>query len=158
MRSDLNQEGLDCATTMEDLPLCYVCGSLNRFSKAHGSDMAPCDLVLGRPSPKGPFTLFGAVVLAELPQSIKDLASNLPRCTEGAFLHPILGSQAIKVRALIQVEGQLVLKRFAATSVKLCVPLTWRLELVEGIVGTLVEAPSCLQQVRSAKFLSHLCH
>ena len=143
LRSDLNQEGLDLCYNHGGFAsaLCYVCGSLNRFSKAHGSDMAPCDLVLGRPSPKGPFTLFGAIVLAELPQSIKDLAPNLPRFTESAFLHPILGSQAIKVRALIRVEGQLVLKTFAATSVKLCVPLTWRLELVEGIVGTLGGGP-----------------
>ncbi|CAE7265610.1 unnamed protein product [Symbiodinium sp. CCMP2592] len=137
LRSDLNHEGLDICFNHVGFSaaLTYLCGSLNRFSKAHGSDLAPCDMPLQRPTPKGAFTLFGATVLAELPQSIKDLGPNLPRFTEAAFLYPVLGSQAIRVAALIRLEGRLELKVFNAKSVKVTVPLTWRLELVEGVIA-----------------------
>ena len=92
LRSDLNQEGVDLCFNHVGFAaaLTYLCGSLNRFSKAPGSELAPCDMPLRRPTPKGPFTLFGATVLAELPQSVRDLAPNLPRFTEGAFLYPIV--------------------------------------------------------------------
>ena len=79
------------------MALLYLCGSLNRFSKAHGSELAPCDVVLGRHTPKGSFTLLGATILAELPQSVRDLAPNMSRFVEAAFMHPVLSSQAIRV-------------------------------------------------------------
>ncbi|CAE7669829.1 unnamed protein product [Symbiodinium sp. CCMP2592] len=143
LRSDLNHEGLDiCFNHIGfSAALTYLCGSLNRFSKAHGSDLAPCDMPLQRPTPKGAFTLFGATVLAELPQSIKNLGPNLPRFTEAAFLYPVLGSQAIRVAALIRLEGRLELKVFNAKSVKVTVPLTWRLELVEGVIAPIGGGP-----------------
>ena len=84
------------------MALLYLCGSLTRFSKAHGSELAPCDVVLGRRSPKGPFTLLGATVLA---------------------------------------EGRMELKTFVAQSIKVCVPLSWRLELVEGFLSSLGGGP-----------------
>ena len=127
-------DGLSCVLT-------YLCFSLNKFGKAHGSDLAPCDFVLGRPSPQGAFTLFGSTVLAELPQSVRDLAPNLPRFVESCFLHPVFDSMAIKVRALVRIEGELVLKTFSATSVKPCVPLSWKLELLDGVLNTLGGGP-----------------
>ena len=143
LRSDLNVEGLDVCFTADGLScvLTYLCFSLNKFGKAHGSDLAPCDFVLGRPSPKGAFTLFGSTVLAELPQSVRDLAPNLPRFVESCFLHPVFDSMAIKVRALVRIEGELVLKTFSATSVKPCVPLSWKLELLDGVLNTLGGGP-----------------
>ncbi|CAE6933000.1 unnamed protein product [Symbiodinium sp. CCMP2592] len=143
LRSDLNHEGLDICFNHVGFSaaLTYLCGSLNRFSKAHGSELAPCDMPLQRPTPKGAFTLFSATVLAELPQSIKDLGPNLPRFTEAAFLYPVLGSQAIRVAALIRLEGRLELKVFNAKSVKVTVPLTWRLELVEGVIAPIGGGP-----------------
>ena len=143
LRSDLNVEGLDVCFTPGGLgcALTYLCFSLNKYGKAHGSDLAPCDFVLGRPSPKGAFTLFGATVLAELPQSVRSLAPNLPRFVESCSLRPVFESMAIKVRALIRIEGELVLKTFSATSVKLCVPLSWKLDLLEGVLNTLGGGP-----------------
>ena len=143
LRSDLNQGGLDVCFSLSGfgVALTYVCFSLNKYSKAHGSELSPCDFVLGRPSPKGAFTLLGATVLAELPQSIRDLAPNIPRFAESAFLHPMFGSMAIKVRAVVRIEGQMVLKVFAATSVKPCVPLSWRLDLLDGVLNTLGGGP-----------------
>ena len=104
------------------LVLLYICGSLNRFSKAHGSDLAPCDVALGRQSQKGPFTLFGATVLAKLPQSVRELSPNVARFVEAAFLHPVLSSQAVKVVALVRVDGRMELKTFTAQSVKGILP------------------------------------
>ena len=109
---------------------------MNRFSRAHGSDLAPWDVAVGRPSPKGPHTMIGATVLAELPLSVRELAPNVSRFVEAAFLHPVLSSQAIKVSGLVRIEGKLELKVFNAQSVKLCVPLTWKLDLLEGILQT----------------------
>ena len=70
LRSDLVRKiWIYVLTTRAFLPaLMYLCASFNRFSRAHGSDLAPCDVAVGRPTQKGPFTLFGAAVLAELPQ------------------------------------------------------------------------------------------
>ena len=106
LRSDLNQEGLDVRFSLSGfgVALTYVCFSLNKYSNTHGSELSPCDFVLGRTSPKGAFTLLGATVLAELPQSIRDLAPNIPRFAESAFLHPMFGSMAIKVRAVVRMH------------------------------------------------------
>ena len=135
LRSDLNAEGLDVcfSPTGFSAALFCICGSLNRFARAHDSDMSPSDMVVGRPSPTGPYTLFGATVLAELPQSVRDLAPNVPRFAESGFLFPALGSQAIRVRASIRIERRLEVRTFLASAVKTCVPLTWKLELLEGI-------------------------
>ena len=59
-RADLNQENLDVSFTAGGLSvaLLYLCGSLNYFSKAHGSELAPC--VVSGGTPKGSFTLLGA--------------------------------------------------------------------------------------------------
>ena len=45
LRADLNAEHLDVCFTHVGLStaLMYLCASLNRFSKAHGSELAPCD-------------------------------------------------------------------------------------------------------------------
>ena len=143
LRADLNQEQLDVCfnVTGFSIPLLYLCGSLNGFSKAHGSDFAPCDVAVGRHTPKRPPALFGASVLAELPQSVRDLAPNMSRYVEAAFLRPVLSSQAIKVFAFVRIEGRVELKFFQAQSVKLCVPLTQRIDLLEGIVGALGSGP-----------------
>ena len=98
-------------------------------------------LQLGDLLRKVPFTLFGAMVLAELPQSVRDLSPNIARFAEAAFLHPVLSSQAVKVCSLIRIDGSMELKVFNAQSIKLCVPLTWRLELLEGIVSPLGGGP-----------------
>ena len=62
--------------------------------------------------PKGAFSLFGSTVLAELPESVRSLAPNVPRFAESCFLHRVFGSMAIRVRALVRIEGQMVLKTF----------------------------------------------
>ena len=51
LRSDLNQENLDISFSHDEFSaaLLYLCASFNRFSRAHGSDLAPCDVAVGMP-------------------------------------------------------------------------------------------------------------
>ena len=47
--------------------LLYLFASFNRFSSAHGRDLAPCDVAVGSPLSKDLPPSFESTVLAELP-------------------------------------------------------------------------------------------
>ena len=70
---------------------------------------------------------FGSVVLAELPDSIRQYAPNETRNVEAAYVHPGLGTGAA-VEGLLRVDGQLQLRRFYARNVREVSPLTWKAE------------------------------
>ena len=61
------------------------------------SEFTPCDMPFRRPTPKGSFTLFGVTVLAELPQLVRGLASNLFRFVESVFVCPILALRLFRL-------------------------------------------------------------
>ena len=74
------------------------------------------------------FALFGCKVLAEVPESIIAKNPNLPRFVEGVYLHPEFSSMGVWVSARIRIGSEMVIQRFVAKSIKLCMPV----EILDG--------------------------
>ena len=91
------------------------------FSKAHGGDSTPREMVSGGRLPQQETSLFASRVHAEVPDSIRRLRPNMSRFVDATFLQPQFESQGSLVSAYIGDE--LVSKIFVAKSIKLCFPL-----------------------------------
>ena len=135
LRSDLNKQGYDVRYSFEGLRDCLTYLSLmqNHFGRAGGTNLSPLETSAGRSLSKPTVSSFGSVVLAELPDSIRQYAPNETRNVEAAYVHPGLGTGAA-VEGLLRVDGQLQLRRFYARNVREVSPLTWKAELCKSLL------------------------
>ena len=135
LRSDLNKQGYDVRYSFEGLRDCLTYLSLmhNHFGRAGGTNLSPLETSAGRALSKPTVSSFGSVVLAELPDSIRQYAPNETRNVEAAYVHPGLGTGAA-VEGLLRVDGQLQLRRFYARNVREVSPLTWKAELCKSVL------------------------
>eukprot|EP00434_Breviolum_minutum_P037835 symbB.v1.2.033549.t1/scaffold4184.1/size56758/3 len=98
-----------------------------------GTNLSPLETSAGRALSKPTVSSFGSVVLAELPDSIRQYAPNETRNVEAAYVHPGLGTGAA-VEGLLRVDGQLQPRRFYARNVREVSPLTWKAELCKSVL------------------------
>ena len=107
----------------------YVCFMLNSHASIHGSSKTPHEFLSGKnPSVSTrPITsMFGSVVLCELPQSAQ--ADDRPRFLEGAYLRPEFNSKS--GLCLVMLDG--VLRKIHPKSIKLVLPMRWEKSLLKG--------------------------
>lgn len=127
LRADLQQQGVDIVfePLSVESAFRYLCMAYNRFALVQGSKQTPYELSVGRDMSKAVFAPYGAVVLAEVPDSVRELAPNMPRFIHAAFLFPSQTSTAISVSGRIVVKGVASLKVFRAKNIKLVHPFQW---------------------------------
>ena len=130
-RADMNQHGADVRLDEHGLqPILTYLGLMhNHFSKVHGSEFSPLEFAVQRTLSKPVPAMFGQTVLAELPTSLRAQSPNETRSIEACYVHPNLDSGGIIVQGALRIEGELVLKRFAARNVRAITPIAWNPEL-----------------------------
>ena len=135
LRSDLNAQGLDLVFSYDTLTdaLTYLALCNNHFSTSRGSDRSPLDMVAGRKLSKPVSTLFGAQVLAEIPDSIRKHSPLSTRNVECTFIHTGLERGPV-VQGLIRVGDKTELMRFVARNVRAITPLRWELISGQGVL------------------------
>ncbi len=131
LRIDLNDQGWDvnlendasCSDVLDYLSLthCY-------FAHVRGWDMSPVEVSAGRRFTRPFCSSFGSTILAELPDSIKELAPNESRSIEASFLHPGFTSGAY-VQGNVRINGNVETKRFIAKNARGIEPSGWKAEL-----------------------------
>ena len=126
---------LDVTFSHENLVdvLTYLALCNNHFSTSRGSDRSPLELVSGRKLPKPVCTLFGAQVLAEIPDSIRQHSPLSTRNVECTFIHMGLERGPI-VQGFIRVDGKAELMRFVARNIRDISPLRWDLNSGQGVL------------------------
>ena len=135
LRADLNAQGLDVTFSHENLVdvLTYLALCNNHFSTSRGSDRSPLEMVSGRKLSKPVSTLFGAQVLAEIPDSIRQHSPLSTRNVECTFIHMGLERGPV-VQGLIRVDGKAELMRFVARNTRAISPLRWDLNSGQGVL------------------------
>jgi hypothetical protein len=143
LRSDLNGQGLDIAFSESGLTDCltYLCLCHNHFGKVHGTDTSPLEMSAGKKLGKPAVSMFGSCVLAELPDSVKELSPNETRNVEGCFIHTGLLRGAV-VQAKIRCDGGFEVVRFTARNIRPISPLSWNVELGQDVIVKLEENPN----------------
>ena len=66
----------------------------NHFGRSGGTDLSPLETSAGRPLSKPVTSMFGATVIAEIPDSIRQYSPNESRSIEAAVVHPGVGTGA----------------------------------------------------------------
>ena len=147
LRMDLQTSGLDIQRTgaaLHELVL-YISHMSNMYVGVHGTTKTAREFLEGRKQQTPVTSSFGAVVLCELPDSVRDQRkTELPRFMEGAYLHPAFGSKAHE--CIVSVDGEC--KRISPKSIKLVMPLRWEFSLVRSLfvqTGEVVEHASASQ-------------
>ena len=147
LRMDLQTSGLDIQRTgaaLHELVL-YISHMSNMYVGVHGTTKTAREFLEGRKQQTPVTSSFGAVVLCELPDSVRDQRkTELPRFMEGAYLHPAFGSKAHE--CIVSVDGEC--KRIRPKSIKLVMPLRWEFSLVRSLfvqTGEVVEHASASQ-------------
>ena len=135
LRADLNAQGLDVTFSHENLVdvLTYLALCNNHFSTSRGSDRSPLEMVSGRKLSKPVSTLFGAQVLAEIPDSIRQHSPLSTRNVECTFIHMGLERGPV-VQGLIRVDGKAELMRFVARNIRAISPSRWDLNSGQGVL------------------------
>ena len=135
LRSDLNQHGVDIPFTEDSLSqvLTYLSLSHNHFGKAPASELSPLEYIAERRLSKPHTSIYGSVVLAELPQSVLNRAPNESRNIEAMYLHAGLGTGPV-VQGFVREEGQMTLRRFVARNLKPIFPIAWKTELAGDLL------------------------
>ena len=135
LRADLNAQGLDVICSHENLVdvLTYLALCNNHFSISRGSDRSPLEMVSGRKLSKPVSTLFGAQVLAEIPDSIRQHSPLSTRNVECTFIHMGLERGPV-VQGFIRVDGKAELMRFVAGNIRAISPLRWDLNSGQGVL------------------------
>ena len=135
LRADLNLQGLDIAFSETGLTDCltYLCLCHNHFGRVHGTDTSPLEVSAGKKLGKPPVSMFGSCVLAEIPDSIREMSPNETRNVEGCFVHPGLVRGAV-VQAKIRCDGGFEVVRFTARNIRPISPLSWSLELGQDVI------------------------
>ena len=120
----------------------YVCFMLNSHASVHGSSKTPHEFLAGKNpsvSTRPVTSMFGSVVLCELPQSVQ--ADDRPRFLEGAYLRPEFNSKS--GLCLVMIDG--VLKKIHPKSIKLVLPMRWEKSLLKGFCVGLDGQPEALK-------------
>lgn len=99
----------------------------NHFGRVGGANLSPLE------TSAGVVSSFGAVVIAEIPDSLREYAPNETRSLEAAYIHPGLGTGAA-VEGLLRVEGRMTLRRFYARNIREVSPLMWKEELCSSLL------------------------
>ena len=135
LRCDLNQHGVDIPFTEDSLSqvLTYLSLSHNHFGKAPASELSPLECIAERRLSKPHTSIYGSVVLAELPQSVLNRAPNESRNIEAMYLHAGLGTGPV-VQGFVREEGQMTLRRFVARNLKPIFPIAWKTELAGDLL------------------------
>ena len=135
LRADLNAQGLDVTFSHGNLVdvLTYLALCNNHFSTSRGSDRSPLEMVSGRKLSKQVCTLFGAQVLAEIPDSIRQHSPLSTRNVECTFIHMALERGPV-VQGFIRVDGKAELMRFVARNIRAISPLRWDLNSGQGVL------------------------
>jgi len=105
----------------------------SQFGKSRETDYSPLELAVGRRLTAPVTTLYGAVILSELPDSLKAHSPNGTRFIEAANIHCGTDKGSI-VCGKIRVDGELELRRFVARNVRTVTPLAWKLELCNDLL------------------------
>ena len=90
-------------------------------------------MVSGRKLSKPVCTLFGAQVLAEIPDSIRQHSPLSTRNVECTFIHTGLERGPV-VQGFIRVDGKAELMRFVARNIRAISPLRWDLNSGQGVL------------------------
>ena len=147
LRADLNKQGYDVRFSFEGFRDCLTYLSLmhNHFGRSGGTNLSPLETSAGRSLSKPTVSAFGSMVIAEIPDSIRQYSPNETRSVEAAYVHPGLGTGAA-VEGMLRIEGQLQLRRFYARNIREVTPLTWKPELCGSLLYPL-EASDVLPPV-----------
>ena len=135
LRADLNGNGVDLKFGVDGLSDAFTYLALvhNHFGKSRETDFSPLELAVGRRLTKPVTTMFGAVILAELPDSLRAHSPNESRYIEASYIHCGIDKGPI-VSGRIRVDGELELRRFVARNVRVVTPLAWKLELCDNLL------------------------
>ena len=135
LRSDLNKHAVDVRFSFSGLRdvATYLALMKNHFGRAGGTDLSPLETSAGRSLSKPTVSLFGSLVIAEIPDSIRQYSPNETRSIEAAFLHPGLGTGSA-VEGFLRVNGSLELRRFYARNVRTVTPLQWNQDLCQNFL------------------------
>ena len=135
LRADLNGNGVDLKFGVDGLSDAFKYLALvhNHFGKSRETDYSPLELAVGRRLAKPVTTMFGAVVLAELPDSLRAHSPNESRYIEASYIHCGIDKGPI-VSGKIRIDGELELCRFVARNVRVVTPLAWKLELCDDLL------------------------
>ena len=114
----------------------YIALGHSYFSKTHGSDMSPVEMSCGRRLPAPSSSPFGAIVQAEIPDSLRSHIIGAPRHIDASFLHHGFDGAAV-VQGLINIDGNLELKRFHPRNVRQVLPVQYKNELIGDYVVAL---------------------
>lgn len=136
IRADMNHEGIDVVFVESSLKeaLKYLALTHDHFGKSPESDFTPFEAACGRRLSKPSSALYGSVVLAELPDSIRDRSPNETRSVEAAFLNPGMNEGCL-VQGFIRFEETLVLQRFHARNIRPVLPIHWKPELCPDLLS-----------------------
>ncbi len=135
LRADLKGNGVDLKFGVDGLSDAFTYLALvhNHFGKSRETDYSPLELAVGRRLTKPVTTMFGAVILAELPDSLRAHSPNESRYIEASYIHCGIDKGPI-VSGRIRVDGELELRRFVARNVRVVTPLAWKLELCDDLL------------------------
>ena len=135
LRADLNKHGVDVRFSFSGLRdvVTYLALMNNHFGRAGGTDLSPLETSAGRSLSKPTVSMFGSLVVAEIPDSIRQYSPNETRSVEAAFVHPGLGTGSA-VEGFLRVDGRLELRRFYARNVRPVSPLQWNQQLCQNFI------------------------
>lgn len=133
---ELRHHGMDFALNKDTLPdlLRYVCVSNNMFSKEHGSNLSPREVVVGRNLKENHFAAFLSQVIAEIPDSVHEKFPSSSRFIDAFFLFPAWSSQSKEVVGNLIRDGRTYWVRFVAKAIKVVFPLRWNVGAHVGLV------------------------
>ena len=135
LRTDLNKHGVDVGFSFSGLRdvVTYLALMNNHFGRAGGTDLSPLETSAGRSLSRPIVSIFGSLVVAEIPDSIRQYSPNETRSIEAAFVHPGLGAGSA-VEGFLRVDGRLELRRFYARNVRPVTPLQWNQQLCQNFI------------------------
>ena len=138
VRGDLNRQGLDIHYSYEGVRdvITFLALMNNHFGRSGGTDLSPLETSAGRPLSKRVTSMFGATVIAEIPDSIRQYSPNESRSIEAAYVHPGVGTGAA-VEGWLRVDGRLELRRFYARNVREVAPIAWNVDLCRSFLSVL---------------------
>ena len=131
LRSDINKFGLDVRFSFPGLRdvVTYLALMNNHFGRAGGTDLSLLETSAGRSLSKPTVSLFGSLVIAEIPDSIRQYSPNETRKHRGCICAPRIGDWRSS-----GINGQLELRRFYARNIRTVTPLQWNPELCQGFL------------------------
>ena len=136
LRADMNHAGIDVVFDQKSLQevVTYLALSHDHFGKCPESDFSPFEAICGRRLSKPPSAMYGSLVLAELPDSVRVQSPNETRSIEAAFMHTGMDHGCV-VQGFVRIEDELVLYRFVARNVRPVLPIQWKVELCPGLLS-----------------------